>query len=501
MTDQMLYRYELRGIQAFIFRSSRLKHVAAASALVDDGLNKARRELADQCGGEVITAAAGSATLVFPTRSGALQFAERWPLIVGELLPGPELVCALGRDLAEVGARLVAARNHPIAHAFDAGPLVARAASSGRPAVGRVEGAMVDRVVRLLERASKVAGANPGGADRLTTRLLEGSRWGDQQFLRDNRELGGANGGENQDLALVHADGNGIGKAVLKLAKQGDADAFRRFSEALSQATLSAARDATHAVLEQAAPRPRGALPIRPIVVGGDDVTFLLPAEHAFLFTHRYLDAFERHCRASKEATIRDFTACAAVVYCKVKAPFYAVHEVCESLCGWVKQHSGRSCSALAVHRITASPLEPFSEVRERSLRIPAAAGSPFDGLLGGPYRLRVDAGSSVLPTIASLDALAGLVSKLPKGGVRGWLREVQVSPERAVVLWNRLDEVCGEVHRDAWSGITSELDRGFWKMNASRTPLLDALHLNHAHRAKANTRRAQSQTASGGPI
>lgn len=71
---------------------------------------------------------------------------------------------------------------------------------------------------------------------------------------------------KNDWIAVIHADGNGLGQVVQKIG--GDKDSFREFSKKLDAATTAAAVNAFETIKGKYEWRLR--IPIRPIVLGGD---------------------------------------------------------------------------------------------------------------------------------------------------------------------------------------------------------------------------------------
>jgi len=457
----LLYRYEVKSIQAFVLRSSRLRDIAAASALVATGLDRARDALAAPLDGELVLNAAGSATLQFPDAARASRFAELWPLVVGEQLPGAQVIAGLAPSLAALHQALQSARNSPAAPVFDAGPWVARASRSGQPAVAVERRVLQDAVHLRLQEARTDRG--------LEELLLSGSALRGRRFCVQADRLG-----PDGYLAMVHADGNGIGQHVVALREGGDIEALRRFSEALRAATVGAVRTALHEVFAGLDP-DEAVLPARPVVVGGDDVTLLIQPRYALDFTARYLEAFEARC--GQDERLKGLTASAGVVFAKTKAPVFAVHEVCESLCGWVKAETEREVSALALHRISTSALEPLEQTRMRSLSAEGAGDEPL--FMGGPYAVGDGVG---WPAVTELKELVRACGELPRGGVRQWLKVRQESGSRGAIRWDRLGEVCSS--KPSWEVVDRLLERGHWRSSRlsqsirQRSPLLDVLNL-----------------------
>ena len=138
-----LYRYEAKGIQEYILATEKLAEMLGASALIEDLATEARGR-AEGLGGTFIAGAAGSATFEFADAATLQGFAATWPMRVAQLLPGLKMVQAWAevsggrhgevlRD--EVLPRLETERNRPLVELPEAGPLIARARRTGRPAL------------------------------------------------------------------------------------------------------------------------------------------------------------------------------------------------------------------------------------------------------------------------------------------------------------------------------------------------------------------------------
>jgi hypothetical protein len=143
-------------------------------------------------------------------------------------------------------------------------------------------------------------------------------------------------------LAVVHADGNGLGQVFLDFDKYIDGHdycaALRQFSSALDCCTEQAFCAALAGL------RPPGqseeVLPIVPLVLGGDDITVVVDGRQALKFTKTFLDEFERRTaanecvscilnRATKQAKL---TSCAGIAIVKPHFPFHAAYELAEGL-------------------------------------------------------------------------------------------------------------------------------------------------------------------------
>ena len=128
-------------------------------------------------------------------------------------------------------------------------------------------------------------------------------------------------------VALVHADGNGLGQVLRSLHEQpADSETylnrFREFSDALDAATWAAAVTAcrAHLLSDPETWEDFETLPARPVILGGDDLTFIVRADLALPFTRCFLEAFEKET-ANRLAACdipgleRGLTACAGLAY------------------------------------------------------------------------------------------------------------------------------------------------------------------------------------------
>ena len=441
-----VYRAEAKGIQAWILASDRLRELKGGSALID-GLAEDAHALFRRVGGRgtLVSAAAGAVEAHFDEASDLARFAAAWPLVVEARAPGLTLVQAWtpAAQRADLFSRLGADRNRRQAELPEAGPLAARSARTGLPAVRRGENGMEDRIVR-----AKLAAAQGRGLDGLLPR--DGLH-----FCDDAEQLG------ESYLAVVHADGNGVGALFQNVD---DAAERRALSEKLTAATRAAAERAVAALvrwsedekrlLESTNHDRKTRVRARPVVLGGDDVTFLVDAAYALPFTRHFLVAFEDE--TAQRDVLRmgtSLTACAGVAFVKTGFPFHAAHDLAESLCKVAKSalrgadgRTGRS--GLLFHRVTtASTDTEWSDIVGGEL-----TNSDRDRLLclsAGPYDLE---------RLSALAELTTRTREMPRTALRAWLTLVRTDPSHADAHWRRAQEVTG-TDTSAWKGFAAALE------------------------------------------
>ena len=177
---EFLYRAEVKGIQAWILASDRLRELVGGSALIEglcDGPSGGDvQALVDVTGGKVETAAAGNVELRFTTRDSLQRFAAAWPLVVAARAPGLQVIQAwapTGGD--EDAARHVlfgalgAVRNRLDAELPEVGPLVARAGRTGLPAVGRSDKGRVTKRAPSPSTSARGTGTSASAPSRAAT--------------------------------------------------------------------------------------------------------------------------------------------------------------------------------------------------------------------------------------------------------------------------------------------------------------------------------------------
>jgi hypothetical protein len=191
-------------------------------------------------------------------------------------------------------------------------------------------------------------------------------------------------------LAVVHADGNGLGQVFLNFDQflpngtQGDLtrwnrsyiECLRNFSVALDECTLAAFQAAIgHLKLHHDRQNKRAFLPVVPLVLGGDDLTVVCDGMQALRFTKEFITHFEQCARENhhirgitssskgKQHLPQGLTSCAGVTIMKPHFPFFAAYELAEALLKSAKQH--KPYSAIDFHILYDASNPDFNRIRE----------------------------------------------------------------------------------------------------------------------------------------
>lgn len=444
------YRYETKGIQRWILDSNRLRDLAGGSALVE-GLTDRARDGVEVAGGQVTYAAAGGLSATFADLDALASFANEWPMVVAHEAPGLQVVQAWLQDegqedpLGDLFRKVAARRNLPQNPTLEAGPWLERAGRSGLPAVPppndisptRARPTSWDEPSVVRERALRMRGS-------------EGRVFGKTLAFHEIHE--DVDRWPEGPLAVIHADGTGVGQRLAELGTS--AQVLQAFSSALEASSVEATQVAVDDLRERQGDKK---LHIRPVVLGGDDLTVILPANDTVAFVRSWLETFEERTRdRAAQLGGEGLHAGAGIAFVHRGYPFSMAYELAEHACKEAKldarEHGGGS--ALRFRRVTTALADD--------------AGRGVTWMLG---------------QMGPLQDLVAVVRTIPRGSLRSWLGllDGQRDSERAA-LWRRIREVSGE---DTWQDFTRALisvgvdpETGFSTRDPSKTPLRDVLAL-----------------------
>ena len=436
MTQQTLMLIEATGIQDYIFGSNELLQHIGASELVQqattdwlyetlpaphnidpdpksaDGWQIADRGLvADHLAAEVVYAGGGNAMVLFADDDQARAVARRLTRRILIEAPGLQIVLkrktfdphqeplsALHQQLRDELAqrKLDRQRSTPL---LGLG-VTAACVFTGAPAVAVEDGQLISAQVQAKRNAQS------DGQKRLNRHLPGVTRAG-YEFVYDFNKLGTK--GESSYLAVIHTDGNGMGERIKDIGRNyptaSDNAAYvlalRRFSESVQEAATAALNstvgmllDPANIVRDKYGQEKLGEvvpifdnryLPFRPIVFGGDDVTFVCEGRLGLEIAAKYLGEYSsRRLSDGKLAHAR-----AGVAVVRSHYPFSRAYDLADALAksakGYIKHWEDQGepgVTALDWHFAITGLVLPLRDVRKREFTVPAGS------LLMRPLRL-----------------------------------------------------------------------------------------------------------------
>jgi len=430
VTPTRLLMIEVANIQEYIFGSNNLKQNIGASELVtqatrswvfeeltklelihngkktDDWrdyiiLNK--DEVAHELEVEVIYAGGGNAVLLFEKDEERRKFVRRWTRRVFEEARGLQ---PLVKSTPIVWATEVLKNKIKQLHGEQASPtpaapllglgVTAACVFTGLPATQVEDGQLIATVVK-----HKLAVWDE--ADERLHKVLPQVRKEKLEFIYNFDELG--SGDEFSYLAVIHTDGNRMGErrkacfADFNAPEQNDrcVVALRNFSRKLEEAAAQALQKTVEQLLaigerdpddqnklkfglekKFVAPKNKDkkeCIPFRPIVFGGDDVTFVCDGRLGLSLAAAYLQEFSKQGLVDGKLA----SARAGVAIVKSHFPFSRSYEMADQLCASAKERREDLRKLYGVddvvtmdwHFSTTGMVSTRREIRQREYTVP----------------------------------------------------------------------------------------------------------------------------------
>jgi hypothetical protein len=303
---------------------------------------------------EVIVATSGKAMLLTRNLSHAKQVIEKVTLRALKEAPGLD-VCGSIEEFSWSGDTKLPQVSRQLHKKFEVVrslrpgselrflrlPIVEDCRTSGLPA-SRLR-AEPDQ--QLIAQSTVSLAKRKFAAVALRYRLPKLIKTKNKRFARSIRELNELF--QESWLAVIHADGNGLGQIFINLEQyiEGDREDNRNYIRQFREFSLDLDVCTRQAFIQALAAFPtkqRKPIPLVPLVLGGDDLTVVCDAKYALAFTEAFLTAFEQNTQASQvigsiAATAfkiqpGQLSACAGIAIVKPHFPFSTAYQLAEEL-------------------------------------------------------------------------------------------------------------------------------------------------------------------------
>lgn len=564
-----VYQFEAVFIQDYILAGGKIKTMVGASELIEAITNELLDEAVEKLGLMTRKIAdlptSGELDLknhevVFPRRAGAVfmmigldeakmqTFAQLWPMLVQGFAPGLRFSAALGEgaSLADASKTVREAlnnqKNQPQTCLPESTPLTVRFQKTGLAQVkapaNNKDGADWTTQAKIDNPFQTLANKHLNNRHKLDKpQYQENYRYvfpklfehkTTEDYWKESFPFKSTDPG-NHTIAIIHTDGNGLGlyvqKIYKKLAGLPSAEYVRhyaQFSQGLDNATQAAAKAATDWLIDQYQDEDKDnpykknnkgditPLPMRPLILGGDDLTCIVRADYALGFINAFTHAFEAETTrfladlmALKDVLPETLTCTTGMIFIKSNQPFSLAYKLAEELCSEAKK-AGQKISE---QQSTDKPMPPsliyflyttntlFDELDVQLEQELTTANGQFLSLC--PYAFKP---AQQRPELGQLFKLyqqfdADQDDKLNPSAIRNYAGYLHQDSAYAQTFWNRWEKQSADKDaktRQAWSVFDAqwqELIKAQTNQNAlpvADLVTLDALDIKSIQEAQA---------------
>lgn len=439
MSKKYLYGASVQGIQSFIFQTNTLRDIIGASELVDAICNE---QFEDYIGhGEVLLHAAGNIKCIYNTEEECRNVVRNYPKKISQFAPGITIsqavvvfdeTCDFAEVVTELEHKLHIQRNRPMRSQILGFIGMRRSHSTGQPSVDEKG-----------NDAAVLAKQQNYNRKKLCA-LCFGEGCPDKNFPYNIEDITR----QNDWVAIMHIDGNGLGQVVQKVGHK--REVFRKFSEELNRATIRSAQE-TYTDCKKKYDW-KGVVPIRPVVLGGDDLTVICRGDIALYYAEQFMRHFEENTKqmgSLQGENLYGLTACAGIAFVKSSFPFYYGYQLAEELCKYAKKEAKKinkdsAPSCLMFHKMQDAFFETYDDIQQRELRPQSNVSFCF-----GPYYLSEQKGKwtiehllTISNTLRDTEDKDEKSANATKSHLRQWLTAMHDSEGKAQQVAKRAWEM-----------------------------------------------------------
>ena len=512
-----LFVSEIKGIQEYILATDKLKHMVGASEIIASITD---REFYDEkvlktlnCEYDkdykVMMAAAGRLMLLFKDEAKIKDLMAVWSIVINEYAPGVELVYDYftidSNNLQETRKKALEKMTSRRQQQNCSLPIpslpVERCRRDGLAAVGiRDE----ERISKEIKR--KLDGAKESRSKIIDKVIPELNKYDTlkELFPTDFQEITGTD--DKTYMAIVHIDVNSMGSFFIDVGKNLEKEnidntlkIYQGISKCLLESAKTAAKKATGTIFKyilekeeiQKSKTEVEMIPFRPLVLAGDDFTFVIKSPYAVRYSEKYIEEFNNEAKKQLAKIIKeynlsisdekyDFKLSAGITFTKSKFPFKTAYGLCEKLCKMGKELSKRNVSTISFYRQTTAASDDLEILLNREFQ--------HDKLEMTYKTYALGSNNENLPSIKDLESIISALYKLPRGSLRKIASKLFSDKNTVDMFWKRFISICQERNSQVYEilkksliKITKNTETPLWEKTPDgnyKTPLIDAINL-----------------------
>lgn len=410
-----LYGASIQGIQEYIFKTNKLRDIVGASEIIKSFAEKFEKKVNK---GIIILNAAGNFKAVFDSKEDMKELVNSFTKEIMQDAYGITISQAVlevknknditKEEYKELDDRLKIQRNKPTIPLDMAISILEHTPTTSRP------------VSDFSKKGEKLDISTYQKQQKYAEWFKEKRR--ENPAIEEIKEISHLSNNKNK-IAVIHADGNGLGKLVPQLKNK-----ISSFSKKLDNATKESFKKAQNGYENK----------IREAILGGDDLTIICNADVALDFIQKYLKYFEEETSKIDElkGLTDKLTACAGISYCNDKYPFHYAIELAEELCSVAKNKSNREASCIVFHNIQSSNFQSWEKFEEDELSV--YYQDKTIKFTFAPYYLNKS------PRLEDFRMIISFYNQenSPKSKLRNWIGELHKNEVYANKLLNRINQI-----------------------------------------------------------
>lgn len=364
---------DTRSIQQFVYLSNELKDIIGASYLVEHLFDELIQ--LEECKSRGYEGG-GNILMVFDDKKSALKSVTQLSLRAIERCPGLLCSAVVMDDFDEshfdesmTNLRSLLSKEKDTRLQITELPtygITASCARTGLSAEYVIDGIKVSEVIQAKRMNIKRKITQDESIYSLESLSF--------RFAEKFDEMGQSRGNDSH-IAVVHIDGNGIGSLM---RNQKTLQGIQNLSECLKLAVQKASKQMVSNLvnmiphcshLNLSYEDEKTVLPLRPIICGGDDITFVCEGRLALDLTIDFISAFDKLIQDNELLREHKISCCAGIAIVKTKFPFYQAYTLAESLCRnakSVRKHCIINDSMIDYHLLSGSQIGEIECIRQK---------------------------------------------------------------------------------------------------------------------------------------
>jgi len=335
---------EISKKQYYIFKSNKLKENIGASEIIAFVTEELPQEICEKFNGSILSSGGGNIILYFEDENNQKNFSKEYSKHLLKEFPMLEFFITstefnfnksnIIEKIRELYIKLEKkkAKREQYSYIVDFG-ITKKCSTTKLPAVKKGK---ASNEFYSLESLSKI-------------KTYENNEEKFKKYAIEIKDLG-ISKNEKSYIAITHIDGNKMGKKIkgirdkyqkkynennIKETNEEYIKAFNNFSEEVKNAfekaydkMVEVVESRTDYLIQNGLNIKKGIVPIRKIILAGDDVCYITDARISLECARIFIEELEKHSVGGEK-----LTACAGVAMVKEKYPFFKTYELAEELC------------------------------------------------------------------------------------------------------------------------------------------------------------------------